>query len=143
MTIQKALDQYKERVLEEAKEALKELQAQVDSIPKDAIRKLECLVESWEEATRMMSGFGLTTIADIALSGGIVWAIRTDPNQPYPNQSYFTSGQLSIFQVLDNLKHDQGNAPSMYWSRDKSYEAFIMVRPAEEVAKKHETSIKL
>ena len=132
MTIQKALDQYKERVLAEAKEALKELQAQVDSIPKDAIRKLECLVESWEEATRMMSGFGLTTIADIALSGGIVWAIRTDPDQPC------MTGSLSMPNILENLKHHRGNVPCMEWSRGVSYEAFIMVRPVEASPKKQD-----
>jgi len=131
-SISQALESYKKQVVKEAQESLNTLRAstvsQADSTVNEALGKLELLVKSWEEASRVLQGFSISSAADIMLAGGIVWAHRLTKEQMPSYQA--ASTLLGVLHELDrNVR-----SPDFRFDREakRAYDLLILLIPMQE-----------
>lgn len=123
--LRKALDLYKASVVQEARAELEKLKSISNEVVVEAVARLDGLVNSWEQAADRLQGFGLASIADIALAGGMVWAWTTTKGQGTPTES------AGLRQVMDNLRPgDWTIGPHLRWDPSVAYECFLLVVPA-------------
>lgn len=128
--IQEALERYRQEVVEEARSSLDDLKAQADGSVDKALAKLDTLVDMWDKAAEQLMGFGLASIADIAMSGGAVWTFTTKVDN-------YQGGYVNMFDIIRNIDRNYVNpgfhsAPSIYIEKDKEYEFFIIIVPKEK-----------
>jgi len=128
--IQEALERYRQEVVEEARSSLDDLKAQADGSVDKALAKLDTLVDMWDKTAEQLMGFGLTSIADISMSGGAVWSFTT-------KVSSYQGGYTNMFDIIRNIDRDYVNpgsysAPSIHIDKDKEYEFFIIIVPKEK-----------
>ncbi|MDP2952180.1 MAG: hypothetical protein Q8O76_02540 [Chloroflexota bacterium] len=134
-SIAQALESYKQQVLKEAQESLNTLRAstvsQADSAVNEALGKLELLVKSWEEASRVLQGFSISSAADIMLAGGVVWAHRLTKEQIPP---YHTTPTLLGF--LHELERSV-RSPDFRFDQEakRTYDLLVLLIPVREAPK--------
>lgn len=94
----------------------------------EALRRLENTIAAWEKAAERTKGLGLESIADIALSGGMVWVLEVSTKSSSPR---LHPGPCSLPDVLDSLKGAAflQSAPYMNVQDGQTYQALILVVP--------------
>lgn len=127
--IQEALERYRQEVVEEARNSLDDLKMQADGHVSTALAKLDTLVDMWDKAAEKLMGFGLTSIADIAMSGGAVWTF-TAPVYGFDGYAHMAD----IIRNIDDsrMKPRPHSAPTLHIKDNKEYEFFIIIVPKEK-----------
>ena len=129
--IKQALDQARRSVVEEARLALEQLKDGATAEVDQAEARLNSLIDSWEKAAEKMNGLGLTSIAEIALNGGMVWVRDFRVNRG--NNGF---GLDTLIRYLGE-SNTMNSWPTIQVKDNQEFEAFIMIVPKNQDSNGH------
>lgn len=122
--IEEALNKAKDAVVREAKEALAELLVKAGGEVEVARQRLESMIKVWEESAARLTGLGISSIAEIYLSGGIVhtWHGRS---------SQYTGSNSPVTRAVESLLSGvwTDTDPRMNIDPKKTYTLFVIIMP--------------
>lgn len=125
----------RKEVIDETRAALQELKDlsdnRIDAAIERLLEKTGEMVQMWETASNRISRMGIGAMADIALSGGIVWAYEWQV--PDTIFSSFIGQPISLAEILresvDSFRFDGRGWPHSKLEKGKRYEFFILMQP--------------
>ncbi|MDP2953197.1 MAG: hypothetical protein Q8O76_07775, partial [Chloroflexota bacterium] len=121
---QELIERERERILGEAREELEKLKRSADTTVKEAAEKLEGVFVLVEEAGKRMGALGVSSVADILLSGGFIYVDRVRNSSPY--------ACADVFDWLGRANSAQeGRTPSRSFSPGEKheYEVLLLLTP--------------